>query len=207
MLWLVASCPLRSCHGPQVVQLVFWLAPNAWSITKEAAWFGRFVAISGILRWTSINVVSCSTLASLRHHLISELRCLCLKIRVNMSQYLPLIPHAKIPCIMPKRLVHSHKAGTHELYLFLGSLCSMTLLRHCSSASCLRGFFLLQTMILFVVNGHNTNPWLGKQGEHSRLILQQCALPDIILLLSQTYPRLPADETDAVHRAAAWGEL
>ena len=30
--------------------------------------------------------------------------------------------------------------------------------------------FPLQTMILFVVNGHNTNPWLGKQGEQSPLI-------------------------------------
>ena len=67
--------------------------------------------------------------------------------------------------------------------------------------------FPLQTMILFVVNGHNTNPWLGKQGEHSRLILQQCALSNIILLLFRTYPRLPADETGAMHRAAAWGEL
>ena len=53
---------------------MFWLAPNAWSITKESAWFGRFVAISGILRWTSINVVSCPTLTSFQHCLISESR-------------------------------------------------------------------------------------------------------------------------------------
>ena len=65
---------LRSCHGLQVVQLVFWLAPNAWSITKESAWFGRFVAISGILRWTSINVVSSCTLAIFRHHLMLRLK-------------------------------------------------------------------------------------------------------------------------------------
>ncbi len=64
----------------------------------------------------------------------------------------------------------------------------MSMLQHCSSAGCLRDFFPLQTMILFVVNGHNTNPWLGKQGERSRLTLQQCSLPDIILLLSRTYP-------------------
>ena len=48
----------------------------------------------------------------------------------------------------------------------------MSMLQCCSSAICLREIFPLQTMILFVVNGHNTNPWLGKQGKHSRLILQ-----------------------------------
>lgn len=92
--------PLQAAIGLQVVQLVFWLAPNAWSITKESAWFGRFVAISGILRWTSINVVSCSTLASLRHHLISDLRCLCLKIMVGIPLLVML--HAKAPCTMPR---------------------------------------------------------------------------------------------------------
>ena len=42
----------------QVLQLALWLAPNAWSITRSYAWFGRFVAICGILRWSLINVVS-----------------------------------------------------------------------------------------------------------------------------------------------------
>ena len=49
----------------------------------------------------------------------------------------------------------------------------MSLLQHCSSRKMPERIFSLQTMILFVVNGHNTNPWLGKQGEHSRPILQQ----------------------------------
>ena len=66
--------PLEAAIGLQVVQLVFWLAPNAWSITKEAAWFGRFVAISGIVRWTTINLVSCHTHASREHHLILKSR-------------------------------------------------------------------------------------------------------------------------------------
>ena len=89
-----------------MVQLVFWLAPNAWSITKESAWFGRFVAISGILRWTSINVVSCRTLASLEHHLIIRLRCLCLIIRVEICDASCI---AKAPCTVPRRLVHPDK--------------------------------------------------------------------------------------------------
>lgn len=41
----------------QVVQLALWLAPNAWSLARDYAWFGRFVAICGILRWTLINLV------------------------------------------------------------------------------------------------------------------------------------------------------
>ena len=124
-----------------------------------------------------------------------------------MSQYLSLGPHAKVPCIMPKRLVHSDEAVSHELYCCLRWLCLTSLLHHCSSATCLRDFFSMQTMILFVVNGHNTNPWLVKQGEQSLLIPQQCALSGIVLLLSQTYPRPHADETGAMRRAAAWGEL
>ena len=42
----------------QIFQLVLWLAPNAWSISRSYAWYGRFVAICGILRWSSINLVS-----------------------------------------------------------------------------------------------------------------------------------------------------
>ena len=40
-------------------QLALWLAPNAWSITRSYAWFGRFVAICGILRWSCTNLVCC----------------------------------------------------------------------------------------------------------------------------------------------------
>ena len=43
-------------------------------------------------------------------------------------------------------------------------------------------------MILFVVNGHNTNPWLGKQGEHSPLILQPCHCLVVSCCIPRPYP-------------------
>ncbi len=41
-----------------MLQSALWMAPNAWSITRSYAWFGRFVAVCGIVRWTLINLVS-----------------------------------------------------------------------------------------------------------------------------------------------------
>lgn len=41
----------------QLVEEIAWLAPNAWSITHECSWFGHFVAICCVIRWSMLNLV------------------------------------------------------------------------------------------------------------------------------------------------------
>ena len=43
----------------QLIQEVTWLAPNAWTLSHDCEWFGKFVAICGIIRWSTLNLVRC----------------------------------------------------------------------------------------------------------------------------------------------------
>ncbi|BDA48303.1 probable lipase at C-terminar half [Coccomyxa sp. Obi] len=40
-----------------LIQEVTWLAPNAWTLSHKCAWFGKFVAICGIIRWSTLNLM------------------------------------------------------------------------------------------------------------------------------------------------------
>ncbi|EIE18442.1 hypothetical protein COCSUDRAFT_68209 [Coccomyxa subellipsoidea C-169] len=40
-----------------LIQEVTWLAPNAWTLSHDCAWFGKFVAICGIIRWSTLNLM------------------------------------------------------------------------------------------------------------------------------------------------------
>lgn len=42
----------------QVLQELLWLAPNAFILGNPCAWFGKFVSICGVLRWSLWNFVS-----------------------------------------------------------------------------------------------------------------------------------------------------
>ena len=42
----------------QLLQELLWLAPNAYSLVHPCAWFGKFVSICGLLRWSLWNFVS-----------------------------------------------------------------------------------------------------------------------------------------------------
>ncbi len=53
----------------QAMNLVFYIAPSAYTLSKECAWLGGFVSWSGFLRWTLWNLV-CSCILT---HVYGEL--------------------------------------------------------------------------------------------------------------------------------------
>ena len=59
----------------QSIQEVTWLAPNAWTLSHDCEWFGKFVAICGILRWSTLNLVRCLLYARKLEYCFQQFIC------------------------------------------------------------------------------------------------------------------------------------
>ena len=107
------------CLPVQLLQEFLWLAPNAFSLVHPCAWFGKFVSICGVLRWSLWNFVR-SPLSMMLPHLL-------LALEVTVSD--------RVDC----------------------SVCL-------NAASPYFRTWCVQIMLIYVIRGHNTNPWTDKSG-------------------------------------------